>query len=204
LTNAYATLANDGKYVPANPILKIEDSQGNVVYDVDRAHTLERGQQVLRGEFASQISSILTDNRARTMIFGSGNLFETTANQIKRPTAAKSGTTNDWKDNWTMGYTTDLVVGVWVGNSNNDPLAQIDGIQGAGPIWSRTMIELHSRPEFAALLRGPNGQDLPRDFPRPPSIQEPRACGATSSTSGGQPTPTTQSRDNAYCARPAA
>ncbi len=185
LTNAYATLANNGKYVPANPILKITDSTGKVLKELDRAKVFEQAVQAVRAEYAYQITSILTDSGSRRLIFGPGNLFETTPQRLGRPTAAKSGTTNDFRDIWTMGYTTDLAVGVWVGNTLNEPLNQpIDGIQGAGPIWAAMMEEMHNRPEFAALLNGPNGQPMPREFPRPPGIYEGPVCEAT----GGRPT----------------
>ncbi len=185
LTNAYATFANNGKYVPANPILKITDSQGRVLYDLDREHTLDRAKPAMRAEYAYQITSILTDNVSRRRIFGAGNLFETTPQQLGRPVAAKSGTTNDFKDIWTMGYTTDLAIGVWAGNTRNEPFNQpIDGIQGAGPIWSQMMQEMHTNPEFAKLLNGPDGQPFPLEFPRPPGIYDGVVCAAT----GGRPT----------------
>ena len=184
LTNAYATLANNGKHVPATPILKIADAGGRVLYELDRQRVYEQADQALRAEYAYQITSILTDNESRAMIFTRQNLFGQTQQELGRPTAAKSGTTNDFKDIWTLGYTTDAAIGVWVGNTRNDPLAEIDGIQGAGPIWAQMMKELHSNPEFAKLLDGPNGQPLPREFPRPPGIVDGIVCEAT----GGRPT----------------
>jgi membrane peptidoglycan carboxypeptidase len=83
-----------------------------------------------------------------------------------------------------MGYTTDVAIGVWVGNTRNQQLRELDGIQGAGPIWSRTMEEIHSNPEFAKLLAGPDGQPVPEQFPRPPGIVDGVVCSAT----GGRPT----------------
>lgn len=179
LTNAYATLANNGKYVPANPILKIEDSQGNVLYELDREAALADAKQAIRAEQAYQVTSILTDNEARATIFTTQNLFGQTQERLRRPTAAKSGTSNEWRDTWTMGYTTDLVVGVWVGNTDNTPLLETDGIQSAGPIWSQLMIEMHENPEFAALIAGPDGRPRSTEFPRPPGIVEGPVCAAT-------------------------
>ena len=117
------------------------------------------------------------------MIFTRQNLFGQTQTHLGRPTAAKSGTTNDFRDIWTMGFTTDVAIGVWVGNTRNDPLAEIDGIQGAGPIWSQLMIDLHTRPEFQQLLLGPDGQPVPQQFPRPAGIVDGAVCEAT----GGRP-----------------
>jgi penicillin-binding protein 1C len=184
LTNAYATIANEGKYVPVTPILKITDSEGNVLYELNRKETLAKAEQAIRPEIAYQLISILTDNESRALIFSRQNLFGQTQTTLGRPTAAKSGTTNDFRDIWTMGFTTDVAIGVWVGNTRNDPLAEIDGIQGAGPIWSQLMIDLHTRPEFQQLLLGPDGQPVPPQFPRPAGIVDGVVCEAT----GGRPT----------------
>ncbi len=189
LTNAYATLANLGEYVPANPILKITDSQGNVLYDIEKDRP--EPERALKAEYAYQITNILTDNEARSMIFTRDNLFGQTQDKLGRPTAAKSGTTNDFKDIWTMGYTTDLAVGVWMGNTNNDPLEPLDGIQGAGPVWSRVMLMLHQDPRFSGLLLGPKGQPIPEDFARPDGIYEGQVCTANGHQPvGGSPTRT--------------
>lgn len=189
LTNAYATLANLGEYMPANPILKITDSQGNVLYDIEEDRL--EPERAIKAEYAYQITDILTDNEARSMVFGQDNLFGNTQDDLGRPTAAKSGTTNDVKDIWTMGYTTDLAVGVWVGNTNNDPLEPLDGIQGAGPIWSKMMLTLHQDSRFTDLLLGPDEQPIPEDFPRPEGIYEGEVCTANGHQPvGGAPTRT--------------
>ncbi|HLL50167.1 MAG TPA: transglycosylase domain-containing protein, partial [Thermomicrobiales bacterium] len=190
LTNAYATIANLGKYVPVTPILKITDSEDNVLFELDEEKSLQNAEQVIRPEIAYQLVSILTDNESRAMIFTRQNLFGQTQQTLGRPTAAKSGTTNDFRDIWTMGFTTDVAIGVWVGNTRNDPLAEIDGIQGAGPIWSQLMIDLHTRPEFMELLIGPDGQPVPTQFPRPAGIVDGAVCEAT----GGLPTDASSNR----------
>jgi 1A family penicillin-binding protein len=179
-TNAYATFANGGKHVPANPILKVEDSQGNVLYELDRKKSLAEADQAISAEHAYMIGSILTDDQARGMVFTRPNLFEQTQKELDRPTAAKSGTTNNWTDIWTMGFTTDLAIGVWVGNTDNTPIAQpLDGIQGAGPIWSQMMIDMHKNPEFAKFLNGPDGRPIAEEFPRPAGIYLGDLCAAT-------------------------
>jgi membrane peptidoglycan carboxypeptidase len=187
-TNVYATFANNGKYVAANPILKIEDSQGNVLYDVERDKPWEDAPMALKAEYAYQINSIMTDNEARARIFTENNLFGNTQQQLGRPTAAKSGTTDSWRDIWTMGYTTALAVGVWVGNTTTDgsspaALPELDGIAGAGPIWQRMMIEMHQDPRWSRYLDGPNGRPVAQQFPRPAGIYEGEVCSAT----GGKP-----------------
>jgi penicillin-binding protein 1C len=183
-TNMYATFANNGKYIPANPIMKITDSQGNVLYEAHAQENFENAPQALRAEYSYQITSILTDNKARARIFTENNLFGNTQAELGRPTAAKSGTTNDWKDIWTMGYTTDLAVGVWVGHTTGDGSAagfmpEMDGITGAGPIWQKMMLEMHQNPEFSKYLKGPDGNAMPEEFPRPAGIYEGEVCVAT-------------------------
>jgi membrane peptidoglycan carboxypeptidase len=187
-TNVYATFANNGTYVPANPILKMVDSQGNVLYDVERDKPWEQAAQAIKAEYAYQITSILTDNEARADIFTTNNLFGNTAEELGRPTAAKSGTTDNWRDIWTMGYTSDLAIGVWVGNTSADgssppQLPELDGIEGAGPIWRRMMVEMHQNSDWSKYLLGPNGRPLPEAFPRPPGIYIGEVCTAT----GGKP-----------------
>ncbi|MEA2585334.1 MAG: hypothetical protein QOF33_3419 [Thermomicrobiales bacterium] len=183
-TNVFATFANNGRYLPANPILKITDARDNVIYDAAQDLKANPGQQALRAEYAYQITSILTDNEARAMIFTENNLFGDTQRQLGRPTAAKSGTTNGWKDIWTMGYTTDLAVGVWMGQTTAtgdrfQELPERDGIQGAGPIWANVMLEIHQNPKWAALLTGPNGTTIPKDFPIPSGVHKGKVCVST-------------------------
>src|SRR5205814_1432543 len=81
-------------------------------------------------QVAYLITSILSDNSARIPAFGEDSVL-----RLSRPAAAKTGTTTDFRDNWTLGYTPDLVTGVWVGNANNAAMYKVSGISGAGPIW---------------------------------------------------------------------
>ncbi|MBA3337449.1 MAG: transglycosylase domain-containing protein, partial [Chloroflexia bacterium] len=190
-TNAYATFANNGVYVPATPIQRIEDSQGNTLFELNAESVALVAERALKAEYAYQITSILTDNQARSLIFSEENLFGRTQSELGRPTAAKSGTTNEWKDIWTMGYTTDVSIGVWVGKSggSNAGLPEIDGIVGAGPIWRDMIVEMHENPAFAAYLLGPNGQPIGDNFPRPEGIFEGEVCAATGhKASGGEET----------------
>jgi 1A family penicillin-binding protein len=182
-TNAYATLANNGTYVPAHPILKITDSQGNVLFDLNEEQVKKDSEQAIDPGNAYQVTSILTDTQARSMVFGNNNLFTNTAEQLGRPTAAKSGTTENWKDLWTMGYTTDVVVGVWVGRSGDtnppESLPELDGIQAAGPIWQDMMNLLHDDPTFSQLLLGPGGQPMAEDFAVPDDVYRGDVCAVT-------------------------
>ena len=190
-TNVYATFANNGTFVPATPVIKMTDSSGNLLYELDRSKTLQEGTPALKAAYAYQISSILTDDEARGLVFGRGNLFERTGEQLGRPVAAKSGTTDGWKDIWTMGYTTDVSIGVWTGQTSQNgtaeiELPQLDGIQGAGPIWQQMMLDIHANPEWAALLYGPNGQPLPQTFTPPPDLTQRDVCSVTGHQASNQ------------------
>jgi penicillin-binding protein 1C len=126
-TGAYAVYANGGTRLPPYAISRILDFSGNIVYD----YQPPPGDQVVRPEHAYLISSILSDNEARAPMFGSNSILN-----LPFPAAAKTGTTNDFRDNWTLGYTPDLAVGVWVGNADYTPMINTTGLTGAAPIWA--------------------------------------------------------------------
>jgi membrane peptidoglycan carboxypeptidase len=133
LTDAYSTFANQGVRVPPVPILEITDNQGHPLYQYDANHP--HGVHAVSPETAFMMSSILSDNPARYHEFGPGNPLE-----LDRPAAAKTGTSNSFIDNWTVGYTPHVVTGVWVGNSDNSAMDNgVIGITGAGPIWHDVM-----------------------------------------------------------------
>lgn len=130
-TSAYATLAREGVYHPVAAILKVEKSNGEILEEWKL-----REEQVLETQPVRQITSILTDNNARAFIFGQYNWLTLG----DRPVAAKTGTTNDNRDGWTMGYTPSYATGVWVGNNDNSPMHQYaDGGSVAAPIWNEYM-----------------------------------------------------------------
>ncbi len=125
-TAAYAVFANGGLRVPPIAILRIEDSQGRLIEETPAPS----GERAVSPQHAYLITHILSDNDARTPAFGPNSPL-----RLSRPAAAKTGTTDDWRDSWTVGYTPDLAVGVWVGNSDNTPMDHVPGSVGAGPIW---------------------------------------------------------------------
>lgn len=127
LTGAYGALANGGYRIEPVYILSVRDADGNVLYEWTEP---EQTQPMIDPRVAFLITDILSDNEARIPSFGPGNALN-----IGRPAAAKTGTTTDFRDNWTVGYTPNLVVGVWVGNADNSPMVEVSGISGAGPIW---------------------------------------------------------------------
>jgi membrane peptidoglycan carboxypeptidase len=192
--NAYATLANNGTYVPPHPILKVTDSQGNVLYELDKEQIGEDSSQVIEPGHAYQVTSILSDNEAREMVFTANNLFGDTQKKLGRPTAAKSGTTENWRDLWTMGYTSDVVIGAWVGRSGDDnetsALVELDGSQAAGPIWAKMMNVIHDNPEYAELLLGPDGKPIDEKFAVPDDVSKEQVCASTGNRAGSGATNT--------------
>ena len=183
-TNVYATFANNGKYVPVTPLQRIEDSQGNLLYETTRESTEKVSEQAIQSGIAYQITSILTDTVARRAVFGENNALTETANRLNRPTAAKSGTTENWRDLWTMGYSTACAVGVWVGKSGDggsalDESDQIDGTPAAGPIFGDMMDVIHNNAKYAHLIAGPDGQAVAKAFPVPDDVSEERICEVT-------------------------
>ncbi len=164
MTSAFGVFANSGMRMPPVAITKITDYTGNTVYE----YQPPQAEQVIRPEHAYLISSILSDNEARTPMFGGNSVLN-----LPFQAAAKTGTTNDFRDNWTLGYTPDLAVGVWVGNADYTPMVNTTGLTGAAPIWSQFM-------QFAVpTITGGN----PSPFVRPPGIVDKVIC----SISGTEP-----------------
>jgi membrane peptidoglycan carboxypeptidase len=133
MTGAYATFANKGMYHEPSSVLEVKDSTGKVLYkwrDNGGTNAVSEGVAFL-------ISDILSDDGARSEAFGFGSLLHIPNYTV----AAKTGTTDDKRDNYAMGYTPEVTVGVWVGNNNNEEMNPYvaSGISGATPIWSRFM-----------------------------------------------------------------
>lgn len=136
MVSAYGVFANSGYKINLHPILKITDSKGKVITEYKPVESPLLGKKVLPDGVAFIISNILSDNGARTPSFGSNSpLFIKGFN-----VAVKTGTTNDYRDNWTIGYTPSYVVATWVGNNDNKPLrGVVSGVTGAAPIWNQIM-----------------------------------------------------------------
>jgi penicillin-binding protein 1C len=168
MTGSYAVLANGGVRRPPVAILKITDSSGNVLCELGSATPCrpagsdsDGGQQVISPVDAFLITDILRDNEARTPSFGPNSVL-----RLSRPAAVKTGTTNDFRDNLTLGYTPQLVTGVWIGNADNSPMRDISGVSGAGPIWNEFMT--------TALADAPVV-----DFTPPPGVRQFEVCADT-------------------------
>ncbi len=168
---AYSVLANQGTMAgkPVAPaarqpglrelepvaILRVEDSSGKVLEEFTQPLT----KQAVSPQQVYLITNVLSDNKARTLVFAPGGPLELS----KRPAAVKTGTTDDWRDTWTIGYTPDIVTGVWVGNSNNEPMRRTQSVTTAAPIW-------HDFMEHA--LKG----TPVKEFTRPSGIEDVTVC----------------------------
>jgi len=134
LTGAYAPFMNKGFRVDPLAILKVEDKDGKVLEEAKP----QKGKRIISEEQAFLIANILSDNSAREIIFGQNSLLNIPGKQI----AVKTGTTNDKRDNWTIGGNSQALVGVWVGNNDNSQMLNVaSGISGASPIWRRVLLE---------------------------------------------------------------
>ncbi|MEZ4726437.1 MAG: transglycosylase domain-containing protein [Caldilineaceae bacterium] len=171
LTAAYGIL-DDGRRLNPKAIREIEQLGDWVIgssfttQSPNHPITQSPNQTVISPATAYLITDILSDKVARIPAFGEGSVLA-----LPFPAAVKTGTTTDWRDNWTIGYSTERVVGVWVGNADNTPMLDVSGIDGAGPIWRDLMLAAHADP--------------PAAFSRPPGIEEVTIC----APSGLLPTP---------------
>lgn len=130
ITSAYGVFANDGTRFEPTSILSIEDRNGNIIEEWD-----ERGREVLGKNSARMISDILSDNVARTPLYGANSALYFPGYDV----AVKTGTTNNYRDVWTLGYTPSIAVGAWAGNNDNTPIAKkISGLV-ITPMWNEFM-----------------------------------------------------------------
>ena len=146
-------------------ILRVEDRNGAIIYE----YSEPARREILTPQLAYLMNNMLSDRLARCPAFGCPNALELPEN---RPVAAKTGSTNDFRDAWTIGYTPQMVVGVWLGNTDNSAMSDLPGSKGAAPVWQALMSWIH--------------QELPiATWPQPSGIVERRVC----NPSGLLPTP---------------
>lgn len=164
-TSAYGTFANGGVHVPYYSLQKVVFATSQQTY----GHPQDAGTRVLSPQLAYMMTSVLSDNASRIPEFYDCNPLQLYSNSeascwagnrgLVRPAAAKTGTTTDFRDNWTMGYTTDYVMGVWAGNDDNSKMIDVTGVHGAAPIW------------HDAMLLAEQGHPV-RDFTNPGGLQK--------------------------------
>ncbi|MDO8570596.1 MAG: PBP1A family penicillin-binding protein [Candidatus Daviesbacteria bacterium] len=147
MMTVYGTLASGGTKYQPEAILKVTDSDGNILEE----NKDSIGKTALTAEVAYLLNSILSDNNARTPAFGSNSLLQIPNHTV----AVKTGTSDDKRDNWTFGYNPEFVVGVWVGNNDNSPMDQnlASGVTGAAPIWHNIMVNLLAGKKDLAFKR---------------------------------------------------
>ncbi len=162
----YGTLANLGIRVDLSPILEVKNYKGEVLEKLEIGNwKLEtNGSRILPPEVAYLLNDILSDNAARTPAFGPYSVLNLPSHSH---VAVKTGTTQNLRDNWTVGYSPDYLVAVWVGNNDNTPMSYVaSGITGASPIWSQTM---------TALLK----DEPDKEFPKPEDLLKVEICPTT-------------------------
>lgn len=136
MATAFGVFANSGIKVPLHSILKVEDPNGNVLEEYNPADGIRSGEKVLSEQTSFLISHILSDNNARSAAFGSNSVLNVPGKVV----SVKTGTTNNLRDNWTIGYTPNLLVATWVGNNDNSSMSYVaSGVTGASPIWQKIM-----------------------------------------------------------------
>ncbi len=163
MVNAYASFANKGQQFQPTLITKIQDKYDAQVFEVKP----QVAKQVTSPEASYLISSILSDNQARSPTFGNA------LNIQNRKVAVKTGTTNDSKDAWTIGYTPSVVVGVWMGNNENEPMVGLAGSSSAGGVWKNSMTNF--------LGNSPN-----EEFERPANIISMQICAGSGLKAAGK------------------
>lgn len=133
ITSAFSIFATGGVKNPIYSIVEIRDHNNKLIFK----NKAKKSSQIISPEVSFLISHILSDNNARSQVFG----LQSYLNIPGKTVAVKTGTTDDKRDNWTVGYTKDIVVGVWVGNNDYSPMSQkiASGVTGAAPIWHRLM-----------------------------------------------------------------
>jgi membrane peptidoglycan carboxypeptidase len=160
-TAAYGVFANGGVRIPPHAINMVTDTQGHLIYKF-----IPQGKRVMSKQVAFLMTDVLSDNTSRTFEFGKCSalyLYSHSQTQcyqgnpgIIRPAAVKTGTSQDFRDNWTVGYTTDYVMGVWAGNNDDSPMINVTGVDGAGPIWHDSML-LAERGRPITGIQNPGG-----------------------------------------------
>jgi penicillin-binding protein 1C len=176
MATAFGVFANSGERVELNPILEVRDWQGNILEKNDPDNP--KKQLVLDEGVSFIISHILSDNSARSSAFGTGSFL----NVRNHPeVSVKTGTTNDLKDNWTIGYTKHALVVTWVGNNDSSPMSRaVSGVSGASPIWNAIMREVLEKAEDGHYNKDDEGHAGPK---QPESVIGTNVC----NTSGNRP-----------------
>ena len=177
MTRAFATLANLGQRPHLTSVLEISDSRDRFVFNSSNKRV--PAVNALDPRIAYILTDILDDDAARAPAMGRNNDLA-----LSFPVAAKTGTTNDFRDNWTLGYTPGVVVGVWVGNTDGHPMQNSSGLRGAAPLWRSIMEHIYADEAILGDL-AVDGRQPPTEFSIPSGIEERKVC-LPSGTGGSQ------------------
>ncbi|MBE2269955.1 MAG: transglycosylase domain-containing protein, partial [Anaerolinea sp.] len=182
LTRAYSVFANGGVYVPTTSILCILDSDSNIIYQyeegcptgnfTDQSQVRQGyGTQVLDPRIAYIIGDILADEPARQPAMGAGSSLYTGS----IASSVKTGTTDNFRDNWTVGFTRNVAIGVWVGNTRGEPMVNTTGLTGAAPIWNTLMTTIYGNNAYLNEF-GVDGALQADRMDQPPGISRQSLC----------------------------
>lgn len=186
---AYGVFANEGVKQPLISILKIEDYKGNVLEKVNPDDVALSGDKVMDADTAFIISNILSDNNARTAAFGPSSFLNVKGHP---EVSVKTGTTNDRRDNWTIGYTKDIVALSWVGNNDNAPMSgAVSGVSGASPIWNRIITFALNKAEKGDYSQDEEGHGWAK---QPTSVKGANVCNTSGTLPSDQSNPGCQTR----------
>ena len=166
LTTAYNTMASGGTYYAPMAILKIVDSRGKVTEFQPQPRP-----NAINPNHVAIVTDMMSDDKARAPIWGLNSKLK-----LSRPAAVKTGTSNDWRDAWTVGFTPYVTVGVWSGNNNNEATAKVESLTGGGVIWHNVMEELFATPKYERVLAEAYGGQLPLEFKLPPTVERKSIC----------------------------
>lgn len=155
LTRGYAVFPNNGLLIDTQAIICVLNNDNQILYQYENGcpsgtptprtvETYAQGKRVLDERIAFIISDILSDNVARSTAMGSNSVLNTGA----LISSVKTGTTDNFKDNWTVGFTQNVAVGVWVGNSRGEPMTNVTGLSGAAPIWNQVIRGIYDNQNF--------------------------------------------------------
>jgi membrane peptidoglycan carboxypeptidase len=159
MAQAFGVLANQGIKQPLISILKVEDWKGKVLEETEIENVDKESKRVLDPEPAFIISHILQDNNARSAAFGASSFLNVSGHS---EVSVKTGTTNDLRDNWTIGYTPQILVATWVGNNDNTPMSRaVSGVSGASPIWNEVIKSALDRSEKGEFNSNDEGHAWP-------------------------------------------
>lgn len=163
MSAAFGVFANNGEKHPLTSVLKIEDGRGNIVEEYK-----EESDRILDSQIADLISDLLSDEESRAPMFGSKSKLYLE----ERPVVAKTGTTQEYRDGWTIGYTPSLVTGVWAGNNDNTSMRRGAGVYVAAPIWNEFMKKAYTKKQELRNEEKEEIKDLENYFDLSEEIEE--------------------------------